>query len=336
MRAVLALLACVLTLLFKVPVADAQEPARVERIKAAWLKWLSTKEVANSTLTIFYRDTIAGTFLEGDKARPVFALASLSKSITGLCVQQLIKTGRLKQSETLGDVFGDRLQEMGATAVKYADLTVDELLTQTAGLLPDDTQSSMPLWLNEKNDRHEAVTRRALGREKQQGTRGTFAYNNENYAILGAVIERATQSDYADYCRETVLKPHGVKSATPSPAWGAFAAWGGWEMTTEDFARFAWGNLGPNSPYGQEPDKAPNVMLGGGVYYGLGTFFRQGRAGSNFWHHGGLCFSRGDDRGSFFAFWRGGWGVVVAYDKCPDNSMMISLDRALAVAALSQ
>jgi len=316
-------------MLFAISAAAAQDFERALKMKAAWLGWMSKHGVENSTLTVFKGARIVETFLEGRAAAPQFPLASLSKVITGSCINDLIKKGKLRADSTVAEVFkGNDL-----ALARNSAITIAQLLTHTGGLYPDDTQSPMFTWLNGTSNKHGEVARRALGRKNQTAKQGIFTYNNENYAILGAVIEHITGRDYSNYCRGEVLSPLGVKSAGPSARFGAFAAWGGWEMTSEDFARFLAGSLGPHSAYGQDPRNRPHVTVVKNVYYGLGSFFRTGKKRNNFWHHGGLCFGMPGDSGSFYAYWGGMWGVVVAYDKCPNDKLMIDLDITLGRAA---
>ncbi len=93
-----------------------------------------------------------------------------------------------------------------------------------------------------------------------------------------------------------MLLPLGARSAELDPAWRILSSYGGWRMTTADYARFYQafepGNpaIGPRarawmmSPGGKR--------VGGGVHYGLGTFVRPtGNGGANFWHWGAWTYT---------------------------------------------
>ncbi|GLQ33752.1 hypothetical protein GCM10007939_00350 [Amylibacter marinus] len=303
---------------------------------AALANWAKQHGVANTTMTVFKNGELLSPTKSVPVAKEVFALASLSKSITGMCILDLIEQKKLHFTTPLGAVFGKRLQGLKLNDTHNANITIAQLLTQTSGLGPDSTQSRMGKWLYSKRDRHEQISKHALGRESQQGTSGKFQYNNENYAILGAVIEKVTAQGYMQYCRKQVLEPHGISTAGLSPRFGAYGAMGGWEMSTADFARFVIGNLSSTSKYAAAPFDTAAAAVDGGVFYGAGVFFRKSTVGHNFWHHGAVCLGEREQVGAFFAFWQGKLGVVVGYDRCPDWNMMIELDQSLAQVAFAR
>lgn len=312
--------------------AWSDDAARAAAVRKALGDWMTAHEVGNATVTFFHRGKVISTQRLGAKPADQLSLASLSKVITGMCLFKLEQKGLVAQSTRLVEIFGPGLGKLEIDAPAYEDLTIAELLTHTAGLAPDSTQPRMPKWIGSDRDRHERISRHALSRHTQEGKRGQYRYNNENYAILGAVIEQITGQEYAIVCHEALFDGGGYPSARLSAKWGAYAAWGGWEMTGDDFAKFLWEQLGPATDYGKNPKGHAHTTLVEGVYYGHGTLFRQSEKHRNFWHHGALCFPGVESLGSFFAFWRGGYGVVVGYDKCPPNQMMIDLDLALGRA----
>ena len=249
-------------------------------------------------------------------------LASLSKAITALCVAHLIETGSWTRDTTAREVL--RRGPEG--------LTVAALLTHSAGIGPDQTQGTMPFWLDSGEDRMEEAARTALDRDSQAGTPGTYAYNNENYAILGAMIAAETGRAYADACAGAVLLPAGVSTAGPSPRTGGMAAWGGWEMSVNDYARLLNWAFGPGGKIGRAPDRWPSAEMGGGAFYGMGMTQRAFRGAMNYWHFGQLCFPGELNAGSYAVSWMGDWSVVVAHDACADWDAMVRLDAALAAA----
>ncbi len=106
-------------------------------------------------------------------------------------------------------------------------------------------------------------------------------------------------------------------------------------MSPGDFAKLHAAWFASTQQVGTQPSAFPHVDIGGGAFYGLGTFFRQLDAGNTFWHFGALCFAHeGISRGSYAVSWFGDWTAVALYDACIDYDAMRELDQALTSALL--
>ena len=230
-------------------------------------------------------------------------LASNSKALTALCVLSLVDDGLLDWDTTLTDALG-QVAPPG---------TLAELVTHSAGIGPDSTQLRMGFWLNEQKPRHAHVTDIVLNRSRQRGTRAEFAYNNENYAVLGRIIERVTQQSYVDACRKRVFAPAGVTGAL-SPRFGAFAAWGGWRMTMADHAALLWHWFGPEGPVGRDPLALPHVARAEGSYYGLGMSYEVTAEGWRMSHAGAISIPFGPKTGAFAVVYPFGAVAAMGYD----------------------
>lgn len=292
------------------------------RLEQAFRGWAAEVGAERAVMTIWRRGQHQGDVALGMAADAPVELASLSKAVTGLCAAELIRTGVWRKETTSHDVLGK-----GAAGV-----TVAALMTHSTGLKPDQTQTLMPLWLDTPEDRAALATDKALGRSTQAGTFGSYAYNNENYAILGAMISAETGVSHVDYCRNTVLIPAGVTTAAPSPRTGGMAAWGGWTMSVQDYARLMHWAYGPGGMIGRAPQNWPQAEMGGGAFYGVGMTQRAFHGSMNYWHFGALCFPERMEAGSYAVSWMQDWSVVVAYDRCVDWDAMVALDGALAAA----
>ncbi|MCR9127078.1 MAG: beta-lactamase family protein [Rhodobacteraceae bacterium] len=307
--------------------APAADPVRLRRIEEAWRFWLAQHDVPRATLAISYRGEVVHAAGAGRAAAAPVELASVGKSITALCLDALVRAGLAGYDTRLGEVLGDLPGAGGA----LADVTLWQVVSQSAGLGPDGTQAPMWDWLGDDTARHAQVTAAALGRGEQAAAPGGYAYNNENYAVLGTVIERLAGLPYREACAARVLAD--FPSAAPSPRTGGFDAWGGWVMSVADYAAFHGRHFGPGSPIAADPEAFPHALVGGGTHYGMGMFFREYQGAHNFWHSGSLCFGR-FRRGSFAVSWKGEWGVVAAHDACIGFDALVALDNALAIAAL--
>lgn len=232
-----------------------------------------------------------------------FDLASNSKAITALCVLSLVDEGALSWDTTLVEVLGE----------DAPPATLADLVTHSAGIAPDSTQWRMGFWLNEDEPRHEHVTDIVLNRSRQKGSRGEFAYNNENYALLGRIIEVATGQPYEDTCRRRVLDPAGVSGAV-SPRFGGFAGWGGWRMSMADHAALLWHWFGPEGRVGRDPLVLPHIERAQGSYYGLGMNYVAGEGGFRMSHAGAIAIPFGPKTGAFAVVYPFGSVAAMGYD----------------------
>ncbi|WP_299297730.1 serine hydrolase domain-containing protein [uncultured Tateyamaria sp.] len=297
--------------------AMAQDPVRIERIQAAFDAW-TAEHAAKGTGAIAYEGDVIGTLDSGiDPATPI-ELASLSKAITGVCVRVLFEEGTLHYNDSTVTLLD-----------RDPPATVGQLMTHSAGFADDVTQRAMPGWLGDPTHRAAEAADMLQGAD---GPPNTFIYNNANYALLALMIEKVTGTTYEEACRSRVLDPLGITTAKPSPQSGAFLSWGGWSMTSEDYARFHAHWFGATVPTGFDPRGQPNVDLGENVFYGTGTLFRSYNRRYNFWHHGSLCILDGLEVGAFAVTWEAKWTLVVGYDKCLPWDALFALDAALTEA----
>lgn len=299
--------------------AGAQEPTGARTV-AQFSAWARDAGVPYAAFTL-KRDGLAVQDVQiGDvPADGVYEFASLGKAITALCAGTLLQSGAWQPETTSKEVL----------RTGPAGLTVRALLTHSAGLGPDQTQGLMPIWLDKNEDLQPVAVDRALSRGTQTGEAGRFAYNNENYAILGEMIAQQTGQSYVRYCTDAVLIPAGARSAKPSARTGAFVSWGGWEMTLDDYAAFHRWAFEPEGIVGPDPAAWPQVGASGGASYGMGTFQRPFREGYNYWHFGALCFPGRLNVGSYVVQFANGWQGVAVYGGCLDWDTMFALDAAL-------
>lgn len=299
-------------------VSPADDRAAALRIEAAVAAWLAETPARSTALAVTYRGRIV--HLGGNHPGRRFELASLGKAITAACVGALVREGRIGFDDTLGGLLGAQIPPV------LRGISIAELLTHSAGLWPDSTQKDMPRWLGSPGARHGDVLARVIARGRRGGMPGKFRYNNENYALLGEVIARAAGEPYRTACADRVLT--GLLSARVSPRMGAYDAWGGWQMTVADYARFHARTFA-SAP---APQNLPHVpAYGPGIFYGMGTNWRAFGAGHNFWHLGLLCMG-GGEAGAYAVLWSNGWGVTLAWDACVPWEAFIDLDTALARA----
>jgi len=308
----MGLTARVLTLCLALACWAGLAAADADRLEAAWRGWVAQTGIGKSSIAIVRNGAVVRSLGIGMEPGERAPLASLSKSITGACIMALEAEGRVWRGQTMGELLGRTPLEMTPGA---AGITVAELLTHSSGLMQDSTQGRPTPWGVRGGDRTVQVTQTALRREPGPKR---FFYNNENYAVLGAVIAVVTRRDVHDVCPELL----GI-DARVNMAFGGGVPWGGFEMSAPDFARFAAG-LTPRRDW-------PTTPMGGGVRYGPGVMLSEAGRGA-IWHFGSWCFVLGRSTGAYFFQIRDGWGATVTYNRCLTDDQTRALDAVLAGA----
>ncbi len=132
-----------------------------------------------------------------------FNLGSMNKMFTAVAVGQLVEQGRVAFTDTVGSLLPDRPLPGGDR------ITLHHLLTHTSGLGdifgPRFSQGGKDQ-LNSVWDYFPLFQDAPLGFEP--GAR--WRYSNAGFAVLGAVVERVSGTDYFEYIRRHVYAPAGM------------------------------------------------------------------------------------------------------------------------------
>ncbi len=152
------------------------------------------------------------TFLKGYGIDPQaqFLLGSTTKSYTALAVMQLVEAGKLDLDTPVQAYLPwFRVSDPQASA----RITVRHLLNQTSGMsAPLDPGSER--YYPTLEDQARALSDARLNAEP--GTR--YQYYNQNYRLLGLLVETASGQSYADYLRDHITGPLGLTSTVADPA----------------------------------------------------------------------------------------------------------------------
>lgn len=314
-------LVAALALLLVQTISAFAAPPMGARIRAAYADWLATQGAPPGVLAIRWADGRVEEHDFGrDPAQPV-QLASLSKAITAQCVARLVEEGRLS--------WGSALRELLPGVAAVPDVMLAEAVVHTSGLAPDGTQIAMTAWLDTEGDRAADVLRLIAVRKGNSAERGSFFYNNENYALLALVIERVTGHSSEAACRARVLDPIGV-AGQRSPRMGGSLAWAGWEMRAGDYARFHahWFTAAA------EPARLPHMAFDKSARYGLGVYWRKNGIKAIYHHSGLLCFGARLARSSYVLNWQDQLTIVAAQDFCASEAELSDLGRVLEWAVM--
>lgn len=161
----------------------------------------------------------------GGKDEPVtrntrFRVASVSKTVTGLAVMQLVQEGKIQLDEDISHYLGYSLRNPNAPTVP---ITVRMLLSHTSSLRDGRTyslQPSVPIRDYFKPGTSYYHPSHFASKWQQPGT--YFTYANINYGVLGTIIEKVTGERFDRYMKRHILTDLETEAsffpATLSPA----------------------------------------------------------------------------------------------------------------------
>jgi CubicO group peptidase (beta-lactamase class C family) len=198
--------------------SNGQQRGEMGRIAAAFRQQFSVpaSSIAISRNGRFVYDQAVGM---GDRQHltqvqqsSLFRIASLTKPITSVTIFSLIEQGKLNLTDK---VFGPSAilgTKYGRPPYKQyvADITVDHLLTHTAGGWPND--STDPMFQNLSWDQTKLITETIANMPLTNPPGSHWAYSNFGYCVLGRVIEQVTGQPYAAYVQANILAPCGISS----------------------------------------------------------------------------------------------------------------------------
>ena len=198
----LALMLC--STAYAAPLREDQLKAANALVDAAATKTPSLAVVVRRGGEVVFQRYRGKANLELDVAadeRTVYAIASISKSLTALTALREIAAGRLAFETTVGEVLPDA---KGA----IAKLTVRQLLTHTSGLPDFAFTGVVHDWWRDYS--HDEITKHILASELQftPGTR--MIYTNSGYHLLGAMLETRAGKPLQDLVAVNVTGPLGV------------------------------------------------------------------------------------------------------------------------------
>ena len=132
-----------------------------------------------------------------------FRIGSMNKMFTAVCALQLVESGKLKLTGTVGEYLPDYPNQDVASKV-----TIHHLLTHTGGTGD---------FFGPEFDKHRLELKTLEDYVKLYGARGLeFApgskwdYSNYGFLLMGVVVQKVSGQDYYDYVREHVFVPAGM------------------------------------------------------------------------------------------------------------------------------
>ncbi len=131
-----------------------------------------------------------------------FQLASLSKTFTAVAVMQLVERGLLSLDLTVQDYYPE---------FPYPGVTIRSLLSHRSGLpyyeyLMDKEVRQKKLYPNNQDMMRWFATVKPTPKAYNLPDH-FFSYNNTNFAILAALVEKASGKSFGKYLKENLLDP---------------------------------------------------------------------------------------------------------------------------------
>lgn len=150
----------------------------------------------------------------GKKVMPesLFRIASVSKIITGMTILYLCEKGQLKLSDKIVDLLKDKIKQSDVVDDRWKSITVENLLYHNSGV------PQFEGWAKKSADISSDKTTpteilQYLIKQKLEFTPGSQCiYNNQNFLILGRIIEVVTKTKYEEYVKKELLYPLGIEN----------------------------------------------------------------------------------------------------------------------------
>jgi len=132
--------------------------------------------------------------------------------ITSVTIFSLVEQGKLHLTDKVFGPSGILGTKYGKPPYKQyiTDVTVDHLLTHTAGGWPSD--STDPMMHNLSWDHTKIITETIANMPLVNPPGTHWAYSNFGYCVLGRVIEQVTGQPYASYVQANILAPCGIST----------------------------------------------------------------------------------------------------------------------------
>jgi D-alanyl-D-alanine carboxypeptidase len=139
-----------------------------------------------------------------------FRIASISKTFTATAILQLRDAGKLK----LDDPVSQYLDWFDLGYDGAPPITLRQLLTHTSGLPRDATT---PHWTEHAFQSWEELVATTKQRKPMMRPLVEMSYSNLGYSLLGGVVERVSDTAWADYIQQNILNPLDMADTVVAP-----------------------------------------------------------------------------------------------------------------------
>jgi uncharacterized protein YbbC (DUF1343 family)/CubicO group peptidase (beta-lactamase class C family) len=191
------------------------DPKRLAQIDAVVEDGIKAKKMPGCVVLVARHGKIAHFKAYGKRAvepndepltkDAMFDLASITKPVATACsIMHLVERGALRLGDRLADHVPNYLPDV------KSGITIRQLLTHTAGFIPDNPMSDYEKGVQSARD--------ALLKLKPTTESGTkFVYSDVGFLLLGELVYRKTGKTVAEYARENLFQPLGMADTMFTP-----------------------------------------------------------------------------------------------------------------------
>jgi CubicO group peptidase (beta-lactamase class C family) len=131
----------------------------------------------------------------------IFQSGSVGKQFTAAAIVHLEERGKLRLDDNIA-------RYLPPTKARWGSITVRQLLTHTSGVPEYEDE------VDSRRDYSERQLTELVGLLRHRSIPGhKFQYSNSGYLLLGIIIRMITGKFHADYIRENIFEPLGMKTA---------------------------------------------------------------------------------------------------------------------------
>ena len=141
----------------------------------------------------------------------VFRIASHSKTFTATAIMQLQEKGKLRIDDLVVDYLPWLKEHSDA---RWSEVTIRQLLSHSAGIIRDGTNSNYWQLENEFPDIDE-LKNQILSSQLLVEPNSKMKYSNFGYSLLGQIIESISGVSYGEYVTEHIIDELGLRAMSP-------------------------------------------------------------------------------------------------------------------------
>lgn len=196
--------------------ASGFDPRMGERIDSAVARKIAEGDLPGCVVVVGRRDGIAFLKAYGDRlvepekvpmtTDTVFDLASLTKPIaTATSIMLLVERGDIRLQDKVSKFFPE------FAAHEKESITIEQLLVHSAGLIPDNP-------LDDYEHGWDSAAGKIFDLETQSTPGKRFRYSDVGFILLGKIVEEVTGKSVAEFSKERIFEPLGMKESGFRPA----------------------------------------------------------------------------------------------------------------------
>lgn len=139
--------------------------------------------------------------------KKTFRFASITKQMTAIMIMQDVEAGRLQLDQPLGTYWPDYPNPQAKS------ITLRQLLTHYSGLYNENAIPDFHMLHAQRGDNMQTFATDTCAGKMNSTPGSTFDYNNCDYMVLGALLEKIHQQPFAQLLRERIFKPAGMTAS---------------------------------------------------------------------------------------------------------------------------